>query len=86
MHKQLERNDFPKSKVAEIRAELERERARVKRTLPEDETTCEYEAILSAMQRLDDDTFGRCSVCRTHITFVRLSVLPTTEYCMTCSR
>ena len=86
MHKQLERNDFPKSKLAEIRSELERERARVKRSLAEDETSGEHEAILSALQRLDDDTFGRCSVCGAHITFGRLSVLPATEYCIGCSR
>lgn len=86
MHKQLERTDFPKAELAEIRAELQRERARVKRTLTEDETSDEYEAILSALQRIDDETFGRCSVCGDHITFGRLSVLPATEYCIGCSR
>ncbi|MEO7359383.1 MAG: TraR/DksA C4-type zinc finger protein [Gemmatimonadaceae bacterium] len=88
MHKQLERFGFPKAQLAEIRTELERERVRVKRSLVDDETTVEYEAILSALQRIDDDDdeFGRCSVCGAHITFGRLSVLPATEYCMTCSR
>ena len=86
MHKQLERTDFPKAELAEIRAELKRERARVERSLPDGETSDEYEAILNALQRIDDNNFGRCSVCGAHITFGRLSVLPATDYCMSCSR
>lgn len=86
MHKQLDRTGFAKSELAVLQRELERERLRVERALPAGETSDEHIAILNALERIGDSSFGRCIACGGHITFGRLTVLPATEYCVGCSR
>ena|SRR5436190_12887953 len=44
------------------------------------------EDIKSAMDRIDNGTFGRCAECDTPITKERLNAVPFTPYCIDCAR
>ena len=46
----------------------------------------QLEQILSALQRLDDGSYGACSGCGAPIPFERLQIFPETLACSTCAR
>lgn len=41
--------------------------------------------IKSALQRIDDGSFGKCIKCRKPITQERLNAIPYTPYCIHCA-
>jgi RNA polymerase-binding transcription factor DksA len=41
--------------------------------------------VSAALNRLDDDTFGRCEICGGTISDERLAALPTTSRCAGCA-
>lgn len=41
--------------------------------------------IKSALQRIDDGSFGKCIKCRKSITQERLKAIPYTPYCIHCA-
>lgn len=43
-------------------------------------------AVLAALQRIDDGSYGRCETCADQISKVRLDAIPFTPYCVTCER
>ncbi|MDB4888069.1 MAG: hypothetical protein JWN79_3507 [Gemmatimonadetes bacterium] len=76
---------------AELRAALVAERARLERFMPAEEEVvdgvladAQYMAVLSALQRLEDGTYGICTRCHAQIPFGRSIVLPESEYCVAC--
>lgn len=64
--------------LAEIRSELERERAH-------HEGTLRYDVMTAALERIDAGTYGTCLGCDTAIPYERLSVMPETDRCVACS-
>jgi DnaK suppressor protein len=42
------------------------------------------EDIASALARLDDGSYGRCTTCGVHIPRPRLELVPTTQRCVQC--
>jgi RNA polymerase-binding transcription factor DksA len=43
------------------------------------------EQISSALQRIDNGTYGRCQECRTEIPVERLDAIPYTPHCVRCA-
>ena len=43
------------------------------------------EQVESALTRLDDGSYGRCTRCSADIPAERLEILPQTAYCITCA-
>jgi DnaK suppressor protein len=43
-------------------------------------------AVIDALQRIDDGTFGQCQQCGTAIPQARLDAIPFTPYCVDCER
>ena len=43
-----------------------------------------YDAVVAALARLTDGTYGRCRDCSDPIPFKRLIVMPEVEHCMAC--
>ena len=43
-----------------------------------------HEAIVDALQRLDEGSYGLCVICRHPIPYARLLVMPETHYCVAC--
>jgi DnaK suppressor protein len=43
-------------------------------------------AVLDALQRIDEGTFGHCQQCGASILKARLDVIPFTAYCVNCER
>lgn len=66
------------AQLAELRAELERERAH-------HEGTLRFDVITAALERIDAGTYGRCLECDSPIPFDRLAVMPETDRCVACS-
>lgn len=66
--------------------ELRRELARVERGLAPGESSAEREALLLALQRLDDGSYGYCEDCSREIAEERLDVMPATRWCVRCAR
>lgn len=46
----------------------------------------EMKAISSALDRIDNGTYGRCVLCEAEIGEQRLEALPFTPYCVECAR
>lgn len=83
----LKQHDSPMltpAQLSVVRAELEYERRRLERSMTDDTASSEHDEILQAMRRLDEGTFGICTVCQQLMPFERLSVVPTTERCIGC--
>jgi RNA polymerase-binding transcription factor DksA len=49
-------------------------------------TSARLEAIVAALARLANGTYGICSSCGTHISYGRLVVMPETTLCVACGR
>lgn len=62
-----------------LRRELERAHARYPEADPR------HYAASAALLRMDGGSYGECGGCGDAIPFSRLSVLPETRYCVTCS-
>ena len=75
---------FSRREVAELRAELLRERARAGRGPATSEAASELHAIAQALARLDSGDYGTCVTCGHAIHFDRLAVMPATEHCVSC--
>lgn len=45
-----------------------------------------HKAVLEALQRIDEGTYGRCQQCGDPIPKARLDVIPFTPYCVNCER
>ena len=43
-----------------------------------------YDAVVAALARLTDGTYGRCRDCSDPIPFKRLIVMPEVEHCVAC--
>lgn len=43
-----------------------------------------YDAILAALGRMSDGSYGSCAACGSEIPFGRLLVMPETPYCVAC--
>lgn len=50
------------------------------------DTVARLEAIVAALARLADGTYGSCSSCREPIAYGRLLVMPETTLCVACGR
>lgn len=50
------------------------------------ETTGALKRVRSAMQRVDDGTYGKCVKCGEMIDTDRLGIDPTAEYCVSCAK
>jgi DnaK suppressor protein len=42
-------------------------------------------AVIAALQRIDDNTFGQCERCGAKIPKARLDAIPFTPYCVKCA-
>ena len=42
-------------------------------------------AVISALQRIDDKTYGECERCGAEIPSARLDAIPFTTYCVNCA-
>ena len=49
-------------------------------------TSARLEAIVAALTRVADGTYGACSSCRAPIPYGRLLVMPETTLCVACGR
>ena len=49
-------------------------------------TTARLEAIVAALARIADGTYGVCSSCQSPIPYGRLLVMPETTLCVACGR
>lgn len=49
-------------------------------------TTARLEAIIAALTRIADGSYGSCSSCRAPIPYGRLLVMPETTLCVACGR
>ena len=67
------------SRLRSLRRELERSCSRY----PEQDPR--HYAAAAALLRMDGGSYGTCDGCGDEIPFSRLSVLPETRYCVTCS-
>ena len=45
-----------------------------------------HNAILDALRRVDDGTFGKCQQCGARIPKARLEIIPFTPYCVKCEQ
>jgi DnaK suppressor protein len=54
-------------------------------TLEHNEETIQS-AVLDALKRIDDGTFGQCQQCQAPIAKRRLDVIPFAPYCVKCER
>jgi RNA polymerase-binding transcription factor DksA len=52
----------------------------------ETRTGARLEAIVAALARIEDGTYGICSGCQTPIPYGRLIVMPEATLCMACGR
>lgn len=43
-----------------------------------------HDAILEALRRMDDGSYGICAECAQPIPYGRLIVMPETKHCLTC--
>ncbi len=68
---------------ATLRAELEREHARLGASGHGGELAS---AVADALQRMDEGRYGVCLLCSGPIPFARLTVLPETQHCLNCGR
>lgn len=66
-----------------LEAELERERARLERSLG-GETNARLAVIVDALGRLEQGSYGRCASCQQRIPYGRLLVMPETMHCIAC--
>lgn len=67
-----------RAQLRELRAELDRERARYA------EHDAKWQTFTDALRRMDEGTFGTCVTCCRAIPYARLSVMPETLYCVSC--
>jgi DnaK suppressor protein len=44
------------------------------------------QAVLEALQRIDEGTYGQCQQCGALIPRARLDAIPFTAYCLSCER
>ncbi len=86
--------------MTEIRwlvSEMNSERARLDRALAmsddempgsavavETQTAARRDALMAALERVRDDTYGVCERCGRGIPFGRLLVMPEVTYCVAC--
>ncbi|MEX2179309.1 MAG: TraR/DksA family transcriptional regulator [Gemmatimonadaceae bacterium] len=98
-----------RAQLRDLNAELEAERRRLERSMPElsrdadptpvlDPTSADggvvvalqsraharHAAIVAALMRLAEGTYGTCAVCGEGIPFGRLLAVPETAYCISC--
>ncbi len=85
MLKERGRQSLTRPQLAELRAELERERTRVERSLATGDTSSEHHEIVKAIERLDEGIYGTCVKCEQPIPYGRLSVMPATAHCVGCA-
>jgi DnaK suppressor protein len=45
-----------------------------------------HQAVLEALQRIEDGTYGQCLECGTSIPEARLEAIPFAAYCVNCQR
>ena len=50
----------------------------------ETRTLARHQALVDAIRRLEDGTYGVCAGCHEPIPYGRLLVMPETTHCMTC--
>jgi RNA polymerase-binding transcription factor DksA len=78
---------FSPSQLRELRVVLEKDFARILRSLSRREDSAAQDhlaAVTSALRRIDTDTYGECTRCGERISFGRLLVMPETTLCITC--
>ena len=52
--------------------------------VPRTHTDARHHAVLEALRRLDEGTYGICSVCNGAIPYGRLIVMPESDHCVGC--
>ncbi len=73
-----------RTELTELAMELRREVARVERALTTGDASSEHHALLLALQRMEDGTYGGCMRCGQPIPLARLQVMPATQHCLGC--
>lgn len=71
--------------LAALALELRRELSRVERGLVAGTSSDERDDLLDALQRLDDGSYGICTLCARRIPKARLEVMPATRRCVECA-
>lgn len=71
-----------KGQLQEIEEVLVSEQARLKRFLPE--ADARHDAVLEALRRLEEGTYGICTYCNSQIPYGRLIVMPESDHCVGC--
>jgi RNA polymerase-binding transcription factor DksA len=70
--------------------ELRGERARLQRALADADAAARaiaeerFDAVVDALARLDDGSYGICAACAQPIPYGRLLVMPETRHCVGC--
>ncbi len=85
------------SEIRGIVSEMNSERARLERALAvsEDDTgggatavqtqnAVRHDALIAALERVRNDTYGTCERCGQHIPVDRLLVMPEVTHCVAC--
>lgn len=75
--------DLTSGQRATLRAELEREHARLGASGHGGALASD---VAGALQRMDEGRYGVCVRCGGPIPFARLTVLPETQHCLGCGR
>lgn len=52
--------------------------------VPQTQTDARHHAVLEALRRLEEGTYGICTVCRGTIPYGRLIVMPESDHCVGC--
>ena len=73
-----------REEVADAGDEAEARREEEVRSGEEERDEAEVRAIASALQRLDDGSFGECVDCGVGIPFARLEAVPSAARCIDC--
>ena len=48
------------------------------------QTQARHEAVVDALRRLEEGSYGACTACQNPIPYGRLAVMPETRYCVGC--
>ena len=78
------------AQLRELTDELRGERARLQRALADADAAARaiaeerFDAVVDAIARLDDGSYGICAACTQPIPYGRLLVMPETRHCVAC--
>lgn len=74
-----------RQQLSNLALDLRRELARLERAFGPAHASDERDAVMEALQRIDDGSYGICLRCTRSIAHERLDVMPATRFCVACA-